>query len=122
MGELQLLLEADPVTPPHSPCGGTPLADTVEGENGCLVERAGEEGTGGMALMVIEEDDGSLGGAGQTQTDLLAGMEFLLEPDGQGHAEAAQPGGGEGEVRFHQPLELGERFVVEGNVIEILGR
>ena len=35
---------------------GAPLADAVEGEDRRLLERAGEEGAGGVALVVVEED------------------------------------------------------------------
>ena len=37
--------------------GGAPFADAVQREDGGLVERAGEEGAGGMAFVMIQEDE-----------------------------------------------------------------
>ena len=38
-----------------------------------------------------------------------------------GQAEAAEPGRGVGQVGLQQPLELGQRLVVEGDVVEVVG-
>ena len=48
-------------------------------------------------------------------------VQLVLEPQGHGQAEAAEAGGGIGEVGLEEAFELGERLVVEGDVVEFVG-
>ena len=47
-------------------------------------------------------------------------VQLVLQPERHGQAEAAEPGRGIGQVGLQQPLELGQRLVVEGDVIEVV--
>src|SRR4029079_18822577 len=51
--------------------------------------------------------------------DELRQMRLLLQPHRQRHAEAAEPDGSIGQVRFEQPLELPQGLLVEDDVIEV---
>ncbi len=44
-----------------------------------------------------------------------------LSQSGMAMQKAAEARRGKGQVGFEQPLELGQRFVVEGDVVELLG-
>src|SRR5207244_7780450 len=53
--EVKVLLQFELVASPDAPGRSRPLADSVEGEDGRLVERAREERARRMALMVIHK-------------------------------------------------------------------
>ena len=56
MGERDVVDQPDPVALADSEGGRAPFADAVEGEDGRPFERAGEEGAGGVGLVVVGED------------------------------------------------------------------
>ena len=88
--ELQVVCQAKRVTRP-SPVGScAPLADAIQGEDGCFFEGAGEECASGVALVVVHEDQRGLGCIGESPADLAAHEQFLLEPQGHGLGEAPE--------------------------------
>src|SRR5437016_3407563 len=113
--------QLDPVAPADAEAGRGPLADAVERQDGGLVIRAGKEGAGGVALVVIEEDERRLWLAAKSLRDAARQEEFLPERDRNRLAETAQAARREGEVRFQQALKLHQRLVVERDMIDLGG-
>ena len=100
---------------------GGPLADGVHGDDGGLVEGRGEEGAGGMALMMAGEEDLAGVASVQAPADLARDVQLLPQPDGDGLPEAGEPLRRVRGIGLEQPLELRQRLLVEGDVIELLG-
>ena len=119
--KLHLLRQLDRVAAADADRGRRPLADAVERQDGGLVERAREERAGGMALVVIREDDRRLDACAQALPDDRGQMQLLLQPDRHRHAEALEARRREREVGLEQPLELAQRLFVERDVVEIAG-
>ena len=119
VGELDVVDQADAVPLADAEGGRAPLADAVEREDRRLVERAGEEGAGGVALVVVGEDQPRPGRPAEALPQGPPHVQLLLEPERHGQPEAAEPARGVGQVGLEQPLELGQRLVVEGDVVEV---
>jgi len=73
------------------------FADAVECEDGGLLERAGKECTGSVALVMVEEEEGGPGRGMEPAAYHPAHAQLLFQPQRHGHAEAAEPAWGEGE-------------------------
>src|SRR5690348_6969943 len=127
MREVELPVDGEPVSRAQAERGGRPFADAVHGEDGRLPERRGKERAGGMAQVVLREE--------QARVPLVAGPEgaelaleqrlleeLLAKPEWNGHRERAHPPRGKREVCLEQALELEEGFVVEGHEVDLLQR
>src|SRR5206468_1258088 len=115
-GQLQLVPAAD------APGRRAPLADAVERQDRRLVERGRQKGAGRVTLVVVEEQERRGGAGGQRPADEAAQVDLVLQPDRHRLAEAAEPAGGERQVRFQQPLELRQRLLEVGDVVELARR
>ena len=120
MREAELSHQLDAIAPADPETGGRPFADAVEGDERRLLEGRRKKRAGRVRLVVVGEDVPSAIPVGQTVVHLAGQMEFLLEPERHRLAKGAEPGRCVGEVGLQQPLELGERFVVKADVIELL--
>ena len=68
-----------------------PLADAVERQDRRLVERAREERAGGVALVVVGEDQSAPGVAARAPSRMVRRMcSFSFSQTRHGHAEAAE--------------------------------
>src|SRR4030095_2755944 len=121
MWEPELAHQLDLVSTPCSQGRRAPSAAPSEGENRCPVERTGEKGAGGVALVVIGEDDGRFQLRPKAFTNEARKTSFLLQPHRNRHAETCKTGRSVREVRLEQPLELAQRFLVEHDVIDLIG-
>src|SRR5262249_26664905 len=89
-------------------------------EEGGFGKRARKERTGCVAFMMIREHDPRQAAAAQAAADRPPHVQLVLEPQRHRHAEAAQSAWRIRQVRLDQSLELGERFVIEGNVVKLI--
>ena len=64
--------QTDAVALADAQSGCAPLAHTIQSHNRRLLERAGEKRTGGMAFMVIGEDQASVGRSSQSSAQRSA--------------------------------------------------
>ena len=100
--------------------GGGPLADAVHGEDGRLLEGGGQEARGGVAHVVLGEEDRPLVGL-ELLADDRGHPELLVEPHRHRLAEGVERAREGGDVGREHPLELQERLVVEADRVELLG-
>ena len=63
--------------------------------------------------------NGGLGGLPELRAEHSPHVELIFEPQRHGHAETAEACGGVVEIGLDQAVELGQRLVVEGDVVEI---
>ena len=82
----------------------------------------GKEGAGRVRLVVIGEDVAAAILALECLADQPRNVQLLFQPHRDGLAEGEVPAGRHGEIGFQQAFELGDRLVVEADVIEIRGR
>ena len=72
--------------------------------------------------MVLGEEDGGFGfEGGEVAADGAAQVEFFLEPGGEDVAEGDPAFGGNAEVRFQEPGEFSDRFIVKNDGIQLIG-
>ena len=121
MRKLEVVGQLDAIASAHSHSRGAPFADAVERENGRRIKWRWEERTGGMALVVVGIDSGARVGPGSPRSMVLAGRSLFLSQPGIAWQKLAKPARRESQIGLQQALELGERFFVENDVIE-LGR
>ena len=119
VGKRDVVDQADAVPLADSESGRAPLADPVEGHDRRLIERAGEKRTGGMALVMVGEDQPGPGRAAQAAAQGPPHVQLVLEPERHGQPKAAKSARSIGQVGLQQPLELGQRLVVERDVVQI---
>jgi hypothetical protein len=122
MREVDLLVHLEPVAPADGRGGRRPLADAVHRQDHGLLERRREERARRMAQVVLAEQKISVPAAAD-------GLEFLPQqvleeklfpqPQGNRHAEGAEPPRREGEIGLDQSLELEERLVVEHHMVDV---
>lgn len=120
MGEADLLQQLDAVAATDPNRRRRPFADTVEGQDRRLLERGRKVRAGGVRLVVAGVDDSSPVATAQAAADLAGDVELLAEPHGQGLSKAREPSRRMGDVGLDEPLELGQRLLVESHVIELL--
>ena len=123
--EVDLLAHLEVVPRAETYGGGRPLADAVHGQDDGLLERGREEGARRMALVMLGKEQRSLpvvfgGKVFQLTPEQRLLEELLSQPDGHGHGERAEASRGEGEVGLEEALELQERLVVEGDVVDLI--
>ena len=97
-----------------------PLADAVHGEDRRLLEGGGQEARGGVAHVVLGEEDRPLVGL-ELLADDRGHPELLVEPHRHRLAEGGEGAREGGDVGREHPLELEERLVVEADRVELLG-
>jgi hypothetical protein len=74
--------------------------------------------------MVLREDNGwaartfTVSGP-QMRAQLPAHEQLVFQPDGHRRAEAAESGRRIRQIRLEQPIELDQRLLVEGDVVEV---
>ena len=100
-----------------------PFAHAVHRQHGRPLERRGEEGAGGMAQVMLGEQQLALPIDVVAQRLQLLDQqalleELLLEPQRQRLAERGEAARREGEIRLQKPLELEERLVVERDEVD----
>src|SRR5262249_58180839 len=93
-----------------------PCAHAVEGQDRRLREGAGEDRAGGVALVVVEEEDGYRPPA-ETAAERPPHVQLAAEPLGHGQREAPQPARGVREIRLQQALEFRKWLLVKRHVI-----
>src|SRR5205807_42428 len=120
MGKAQLMSETDLVAGPNPKASRAPFADAVEREDGGFIERTGEEGTGGVAFVMIEEDQRRSAPWDSLAKDLPQ-EQFLFQPNRHGSDKADETARRESQVGLQEALEFDERLFVEGDEVELLG-
>ncbi len=123
MGEMNLLPHFQAAARAVGNRRRRPFSDAVDRQDGRVVEGRGIECTGGMALVVLGEEDAILPVEAGTDLEQLLAEQILLEklfaqPNRHGHPERREPLGGECKVGFEKALELEERLVVESDEID----
>ena len=119
--KVQLLGQRDAIAAAHPEARRRPLADAVNRQDRRLVERRREERAGRMRLVVLGKDEAPLIAAAERLAHLPREMQLPLDPQRQRLPERSEPAGRVGEIGLEQPLELEQRLVVEGDVIELVG-
>jgi hypothetical protein len=122
--EVDLPAHLERVAFPEAHGRGRPFPHPVHGQHRGFLEGRGEEGAGGVALVVLGEQEAVLPVVARgvdlkllLQQSLLE--QLLLEPHRHGHGERPEAAGGEGHVGLQQTLELEERLVVESHVVDV---
>ena len=114
MGEANLLQHLKVIALSLSHRGGGPFPHAVDGDDGRLGERGGEERAGRVGLMMFGEQDRGPGRqAGQGIPDRLPEIQLLFQPAGQDLGEGRQAGGSHREVGLQHSREFGDGLVVE---------
>ena len=122
VGERDVVDQADAIPFADTVGGRAPLADPVQGHDRRPVEGAREKRAGGMALMMIGEDQPGTRRPSQTAAQGPPHVQLVLEPQRHRQAKTAEPRRREGQVGLQQALELGQRFVIKGNIVQVLRR
>src|SRR5947207_10043748 len=98
MGEAQLVSQANLVAMAGPEACGAPFTDPVEREDGRLLEWTGKEGAGGVAfVMVWENQRRSAPGYSPAQASPQA--QFLFQPKRHCSSKTDEAAGREGQVR-----------------------
>src|SRR5260370_32119722 len=100
---------------------GGPFPHASHGQNCRTLKWRWIEGAGGVAEMVIGEQQLSSIPLQFTAQQILL-KELLAKPERHGHLERPQTAGREGEVSLQQALEFQERLVIEHRVIDLVQR
>src|ERR1039458_5433796 len=120
MRELELLPQAELVALALAECGRAPLPHAVDGQNGRGLKGAGEEGAGGVALMVVREDKSRLACDVEALAQRPAHVKLILQPQRHRQAEAPEARGRVGKVSLQQPVKFRQRLVIEGDAVQFL--
>jgi hypothetical protein len=73
-----------------------------------------------VGLVVFREDDWSI--VIEPFSNQVRYPKLLFDPQGHRCEKRSDPGGGIGKISLKKALKLDERLVVEGNVVEFVGR
>src|ERR1017187_8209796 len=120
MRELELLPQAELVAFALAERRRAPLPHSVDGQDRRRLEGAGEEGAGGVALMVVREDKSRLARDVEALAQRPAHVKLILQPQRHRQAEALEARGRVGKVSLQQPIKLRQRLVIKGNAIQVL--
>src|ERR1035441_8526585 len=120
MRELELLPQAQLVALALAERRRAPLAHAVDGEDCSRLEGAREEGAGGVALVVVCEDESRLARDVEALAQRPAHVKLILEPQRHREAEAPETRGRVGKVSLQQPVKLRQRLVIKGNAVQVL--
>src|SRR4029079_16368128 len=82
--------------------------------------RRGEERAGGMGFVVLREDVLGFVSVVESAIELPNDVQLLSKPEGQCLAKAEESTRRAGEIRLQQPLELGQRLLVERDVRHVV--
>ena len=121
MGEADFICQFEAVTATCPQATGRPLPDPVDGQDGRFLEGGRKKCTGGVRFVVVGKDQRTLIAPVEPPPDFPREMQFFTQPERHRLAKRTVTGGGEGQVGFQQSFKLGEWFIVEANVVEILG-
>jgi hypothetical protein len=121
MRVVQLGEQLELVATAHAPRRRRPLADAVHREHRRFCERRGIEGARRVRLVVLGEQRLARE-AVQLIQDQLSREQLLAQPHRHGGDELSQPLRRDAEILLEEPLELEQRLVVEGDVVELLER
>src|SRR5687768_14339879 len=121
---MKLTLQLEAVSRAITRGAGGPLADTVERQDHCLLERGRIERAGCVTLMMLREEQLSTHVRASVDRRKFFEQKTLLEelfPQPHRHRE---PKGGETarretKIRLEQPLEFEKRLVVESDMVDI---
>src|SRR5437867_4064163 len=98
MRKSDMPIEANPVPLADAVGRGAPLTDAIECEDGRLLVRARKERAGGMALMVVHEQEPTLDPIVKSPADGAARVKLLFEPNRYRHPETGHARGGKCQV------------------------
>ena len=132
MREVLLGVDRQLAALPHAPGGRRPLAHAVDGQERSPLEGRREKRAGGVALVVLGEQNRRLEGLivgaepqvgdSQLALDVVGGPELALEPLRHGAQKDRPAARRERERGLEDPLEGHERLVVERDRIQIRRR
>src|SRR5437660_1063164 len=122
MRKREVLGKANAIAFAGAPGGGAPFADAVEREDGRLLKWARKERAGGMAFVMIQEQERRAGARRKLVANRLAHEQLVFEPDRHRHAEAAKPARREREIGLQQTLKLRQGLFVEDDVVKLARR
>jgi len=97
-----------------------PFADAVDGDDRRFLERRGIERGRGVRLVVFAEEDLAVV-AGNLLAQVLGHPQLFADPQRHRHHVRTEAARRAGDIRGQQPLELDERLLVEGDVIQLCG-
>ena len=117
---MQLLYQLEIVAAAAADRGRGPFSYAVDGQDGGVLERGGEERARGMGFVVLGVQQFTV--VLQGAPDLAIEEQLFLDPERARHAELGEASRRHTEVRLEDPLELEQRLVVEADVREIADR
>ena len=121
MRKLKLLQQTEAVALTHAQRSCAPLAHAVHGEDGGRVERAGQEGAGGVAFVMVSEDQRRFSGHLKALTQRASHVQFVFQPERHRQAKTPEARRGVGKVSFQQPIEFRQRLVIKRDIAELFG-
>ena len=121
MRKLKMMRELDLVAGADAEGRRAPFADAVERQNRRVLEWTRKKRARRVALMMIDENNWRSGGSSDSVSNQPGKPRFFLEPQRHRHPKAAEPARRERKIRLEQALELPQRLLIEGDVVEILG-
>src|SRR5262245_52810185 len=120
MRESQLVSQLDSMAAADAHCRRGPFADPVDGQNGGVAVRRGEERAGGMGFVVLREDVPGFVSVVESPIQFPNDVQLLSKPEGQCLAEAEESTRRIGKIRLQQPLELGQWLLIERDVRQLV--
>src|SRR6184192_1637042 len=115
-----MLRQADGVSLSLAQRRRAPLADAVERQNRRFLERTREKRAGGMALMMVEKNNRLAARAARLRRHAPANVQLLLQPNRNCFVELAKAQRRISNKRLQNPIELGQRLFIKGDVVQIV--